>query len=163
MSGGFASFGAAQAKIFLLLSLMDFVIWVKGGTRMRKYAIKLDDYGISKYRYYELSAFCRQYADKRMQLAELRGLGAVANDGMPHGNGVGDPTARKGEAALALSEDIKLIEDTAREVDPLNWAALLKNVTDGLPYEQMQVFCGRRQFYESRRKFFWLLDQRKSG
>ncbi len=130
---------------------------------MRQRNIKLDDYGISPNRYRELLYFCRQYGEKRRQLASARDLDAVANDGLPHGNGVSDPTARKADVALKLRDDIALIEDTARDVDPVNWTALLRNVTECTQYEYMQVYSGRRQFYEARRKFFWLLDQRKKG
>lgn len=128
---------------------------------MRERPLNLDEYGISKERYLELKHFCKRYAEMRQQIADARGLEAVSNDGMPHGNGISDPTARKADAAMKLSEDIRIIEGTAREVDPLNWGALLKNVTEGTPYEYQIVYCGRRQFYEARRKFFCLLDKKK--
>lgn len=130
---------------------------------MRNRPLSLDEYGISTNRYRELLYFCRQYGEKRKELATARGLDAVASDGMPHGNAISDPTARKADEALKLREDIALIEDTARDVDPVNWTALLRNVTECTQYEYMQVYSGRRQFYEARRKFFWLLDQRKKG
>lgn len=128
---------------------------------MRKRPLQLDEYGISPDRYRELYYFCRRYAEMRQQIADARGLDAVSSEGMPHGNGISDPTARKADAAMKLSEDIRIIEDAAREADPLNWCALLKNVTEGTAYEYQPVYCGRRQFYESRRKFFWLLDKKK--
>ena len=128
---------------------------------MRKRPLQLDEYGISPDRYRELYYFCRRYAEMRQQIADARGLDAVSNDGMPNGNGISDPTARKADAAIKLSKDVRIIEDTAREVDPLNWGALLKNVTEGTPYEYQIVYCGRRQFYEARRKFFCLLDKKK--
>lgn len=130
---------------------------------MRQRNLQLDDYGISCWRYKQLYALCRQYPEKRKILASVRELDALANDGLPHGNGTSDPTARKADKALQLREDIALIEDTAREVDPANWTALIRNVTEGVPYEYLQVYCGRRQFYESRRKFFWILDRREKG
>lgn len=100
---------------------------------MRRYAIKLDDYNIGKNRYYELAAFCRQYADKKAST---------------------DP---------AQVQDAQLIEDAARETDAANQEAILRNVTEGVPYEHLQTYCGRRQFYELRRRFFWLLNQHKKG
>jgi len=36
---------------------------------------------------------------------------------------------------------------------------LLKNVTQGTPYEYMPVPSGRRQFYNLRHKFFCILDR----
>ena len=38
---------------------------------------------------------------------------------------------------------------------------VLKNVTEGTPYEWMDVPVGRRQFYEYRRYFFYLLAQKR--
>lgn len=100
---------------------------------MRRYAIKLDKYNIDKNRYYELAAFCRQYE------------------------------AKKRSSEDAQRRDAQLIEDAARETDAPNQNAILQNVTAGIPYEQLQTYCGRRQFYEMRRKFFWILNQRKIG
>lgn len=39
--------------------------------------------------------------------------------------------------------------------------ALLKNISKGIIYEHMPVPCGRRQFYESRSRFFLELDKRR--
>lgn len=128
---------------------------------MRERPLNLDEYEISKERYLELKHFCKRYAEMQLEIASARGLDAVSNDGLPHGNGKADPTARKADRALKLSTDVRIIEDAAREADPLNWCALLKNVTEGTSYEYQPVCCGRRQFYESRRKFFWLLDKKK--
>lgn len=129
---------------------------------MRKRNLVLTDYGISTWRYRELYALCRQYPEMQRELAAARELDARCSDGMPHGNTVTDPTARRAEAALKIREKIAVIEDAAREADAVNWKELLENVTRGTRYEYLQVYCGRRQFYENRRKFFWLLDQRSN-
>lgn len=130
---------------------------------MRQRNLQLDDYGISCWRYKQLYAMCRQYPEKRKILSSCRELDAMVNDGLPHGNSKADPTARKADIALQLQHDIALIEDTARAVDRVNWLPLLQNVTEGVPFEHLQVYCGRRQFYEMRRKFFLLLDNREKG
>ena len=52
-----------------------------------------------------------------------------------------------------MQEDIKLIEETARKASPEIYKWVLKNVTEGTPYEWMDVPVGRRQFYEYRRYF----------
>ena len=62
----------------------------------------------------------------------------------------------------------KLIEQTAIEVDNNIYQPLLLNVTTGVTYEQMKacgvmILCGRRQFYEKRKKFFWILNNRKDS
>ena len=64
---------------------------------MRERPLNLDEYGISKERYLELKHFCKRYTEMRLEIASARGLDAVSNDGLPHGNGKSDPTARKAE------------------------------------------------------------------
>lgn len=128
---------------------------------MRERPLSLEAYGISHERYKELQYFCRRYAQMRKELAASRELDAISSDGMPHGNGKSDPTAHKADKAIKLSENIRMIEDSAREADPLNWGALLKNVTEGTRYEYQVIYCGRRQFYERRQKFYCILDKKK--
>ena len=53
-----------------------------------------------------------------------------------------------------------MIEQTAIEADPNLYTWILKSVTEGIPYENMDVPAGRRQFYEARRYFFCLLAQK---
>lgn len=123
--------------------------------------LNLDKYKISKYRYRELKYFCLQYDEKKQRLAALRGLGAVTYSSEPHGSGISDPTAAKAERAHQLARDVELIEQTAMEVDSVNYRSLLANVTAAtMPYEYLSPACGRRQFYEDRRKFFYLLDKK---
>ncbi|WP_145995747.1 hypothetical protein [Pygmaiobacter massiliensis] len=123
--------------------------------------LNLEKYEISKYRYRELKNFCLQYDEKKQRLAALRGIGAVTYSNEPHGSGTSDPTAAKAERAQQLARDIELIEQTAMEVDSVNYHSLLANVTAAnLPYEYLSPACGRRQFYEDRRKFFYLLDKK---
>lgn len=117
---------------------------------------------ISKYRYRELRNFCLQYGDKKQELATLRGLSAVSCDGMPHGSAANNPTQSKAEKATRLSKDIELIEQTAIEADGSIYRSLLANISNtDMPYEVLPVPCGRRQFYEIRHKFFYLLDKNK--
>lgn len=120
--------------------------------------LNLEKYEISKYRYRELKYFCLQYEEKKQRLAALRGLDAVTYNNEPHGSGVSNPTAAKAERAQQLARDIELIEQTAMEVDSVNYKSLIANVTGNLPYEHLSAICGRRQFYNNRRLFFFLLN-----
>lgn len=125
--------------------------------------LNLEKYKISKYRYRELKYFCLQYDEKKQRLAALRGLGAVRYSSEPHGSGISDPTAAKAERVQQLARDIELIDQTAMEVDSVNYGSLIANVTAAnLPYEYLSPSCGRRQFYENRRNFFYLLDEKLS-
>ena len=125
--------------------------------------LNLEKYEISKYRYRELKNFCLQYDEKKQRLAALRGLGAVTYSNEPHGSRISNPTAVKAERVQQLARDIELIEQTAIEVDSVNYQSLLANVTTiNFSYEYTSPTCGRRQFYQKRRIFFLLLHMKMS-
>jgi hypothetical protein len=124
--------------------------------------LQLDSYEISKYAYRELFNFCRQYPDKKAKLRDLRSLSIIPMSGMPHGSGASTPTESKGMLAAKISTDCELIEQTAIEADAEIYSWLIKNVSEeGLTWEYLNPPKGRRQFYESRRRFFYLLAYKK--
>jgi hypothetical protein len=49
---------------------------------------------ISKERYLELRAFCRQYPQWKVEAASMLGVSGAGLDDMPHGTDTGDPTGR---------------------------------------------------------------------
>lgn len=127
----------------------------------RKREMKLCDYGISRKRYNELKYFCAQYREKKEELRHSYGLSALKNDGLPKGNTHGNPTETSAFRNEILKKDIELIEQTAIEADSEIYEYILRNIADGTPYEWMDVPKGRKQFYESRRYFFYLLSQKR--
>lgn len=129
--------------------------------KVRKRDMKLSDYNISRAKYNELKYFCMQYEEKKREIHNSYGLGAVVSDGMPKGNIPGNPTERAAIRNAMLQSDVELIEQTAMEADSDMYQWLLKNVTEGIPYEWLNVPRGRRQFYEARRYFFYLLAQKR--
>ena len=129
--------------------------------KVRKRDMKLSDYNISRAKYNELKYFCMQYEEKKQELHRGYGLGAVVSDGMPKGNIPGNPTERAAIRNAMLQKDVEMIEQTAIEADSDMYQWLLKNVTEGIPYEWLNVPRGRRQFYEARRYFFYLLAQKR--
>lgn len=128
----------------------------------RKEDLRLDGYGISKFAYRELCNFCLQYQDKKARTEELRDpYKSPQVTGLPHGGGIGNPTEAAAEKAAALSRDIDQIETAVRTAAPEIYQSLLKNVTQGIQYDYMEVPCGRRQFYERRRKFYYILAKKR--
>ena len=124
--------------------------------------IKLDKYGLSKYKYRELKNFCLQYREKIAERNSYCGISAVRLTGVPGAGGISDPTFNAAARIEKLDRDILLIEQTAIEVDAILYPYIISNVADGIPYEYMNnPPCGRRQFYEARRKFFYLLSLKK--
>lgn len=129
--------------------------------KVRKRDMKLSDYNISRAKYNELKYFCMQYEEKKREIHNSYGLGAVVSDGMPKGNLPGNAVERVAIRNAMLQKDVEMIEQTAMEADPDIYQWLLKNVTEGVPYEWLNVPRGRKQFYESRRYFFYLLAQKR--
>lgn len=124
--------------------------------------LRLQKYNIGVNAYRELLYFCRQYAEKKSQLALLRDISAAAYDGMPRSGKVSTPTEDRAIRAAQLERDCEMIERAAHEADPALAKYLLLNVTqDRLPYEYLNVPAGRRNFYEKRRRFFYCLAKEK--
>lgn len=129
---------------------------------MSKKDLALKKYNISKERYRELKYFCLQYDEWKKQLSLCASLQAQQLTGMPGGkNKISNPTADAAVKRSELMEKCALVEQTAIEAGAALYQYLLKNVTQGTPYEYMNVPCGRRLFYEARRRFFFFLSQKR--
>ena len=129
--------------------------------KVRKRDMKLSDYNISRAKYNELKYFCMQYEENKRELHKGYGLNAIVNDGLPKGNLPGNPVEGQAIRNAVLQADVDLIEHTAMEAGADVYQWLIKNVTEGVPYEWLNVPSGRRQFYETRRYFFFLLAQKR--
>ena len=129
--------------------------------KIKKRDMKLSDYNISRAKYNELKYFCMQYAEKKRELEKGYGLNAIVNDGMTKGNMSGNPVEIAAIHNTMLRADIELIEQTAIEADADIYQWLLKSVTEGVPYEYMNVPLSRTKFYDTRRYFFYLLAQKR--
>ena len=123
--------------------------------------LSLNEYNISKYRYRELKNFCLQYREKKMQLSSITLLGSAGTESNGKGSAISDRTANDAIRIAEIKSDIDLIESCAKEVSDLLYEYLIANVVDEIPYERMSIPVGRRKFYETRRKFFYILSQRK--
>lgn len=128
---------------------------------VNKRNMRLSDYNISREKYNELKYFCMQYGEKKQEIQRSKGLKAIVNDGLPRGNETGNPTENTAVRNVMLQADLDMITDTIKEADAEIYPWLFKNITEGIPYEWMDVPKGRKQFYESRRYFFYLLAQKR--
>ena len=136
--------------------------WQEEKKLPNKRDLKLKEYEISKHRYRELMNWCLQYDEWKRKVSSCYSLNSSLSRGM-NGSGKSDPTASAAIRAEKYNSNIKLMETAAFEVDPVIGKYIIKNVAQGLPYEYLgAVPCGRRQFYEYRRKFFFLLDLKKN-
>lgn len=127
----------------------------------RERDLKLEKYRISGNRYRELKYFCRQYREKQARLRELTEVAAAAMQEGGRNGKVSDITADTAIRREALQKDLDSIEQAAMETDAELYGYIIRNVTDGIPYEYLGVPMGRRQFYKMRRKFFFILSEKK--
>lgn len=126
---------------------------------MKRRDLSMEKYGISKEKYRELMYFCMQY-DSMKKSVEY-GLRSIAG-----GGSAGRKTDRSQTESQAMRnekyiQEIRMIEDAAREADGELYPYILKAVTSGTSYDYMDVPAGRRKFYEARRKFFYILSKRR--
>jgi hypothetical protein len=149
--------------------------------------IKLDAWGISWEEYKELSYFCLQYEQKKRDAAALLTLristpapalyhtrdGAERGVYLPHGGGrTGDPTAAAAAKRERILHDVRMIEQAAKLAGVLKdgtsiYSALLQAVTtrSGVvaALGNLSAPCNKNEFYDARRKFFWVLRELKNG
>lgn len=123
-------------------------------------------YGISKNRFWELYYWCLQYSEWKDELKyKTDTVGAMEITDMPTSRNVGDATQQLAMRRTMLEQNCRLIEQTAIEADPDIYQYLLKAVTEDVSYRYldmiMNIPCSRNTYYDRRRKFYWLLSQKK--
>lgn len=101
-------------------------------------------YYIEKYEYLELYYFCLQYDAKKRRISNTED--ETEKSKLKKEIGMID-------TALLLATDSEVVADCIK-----------KNVTSkNMPWEKQNAPIGRRQFYEKRRKFFWILKRLRSA
>lgn len=130
---------------------------------MRRYVPDYVSCGISKWRYSELQAYCRQYAEKKAEADTLLTVGSPKMSGMPHGSGTGDPVARAAEKREKLLHDCAIVEKCAKIVNNGDYeTAIIQNCCYGKSYEFIKEYLPtwhRQSYYTARRRFFMLLNK----
>lgn len=92
---------------------------------------------LEKDEYLEIKYFCRQYDAKRKRMSRNTAEGRRAK------------------------VDVMLMDATAKEVSDELSEYILKSVSKGVAWEQLNCPCGRRQFYDLRREFYKKISERK--
>lgn len=81
-------------------------------------------------------------------------------DGMPKGSGTSDPTGNKAlkllEKTPIMDIHIRAVDNALHMIDPVIRGYLIDGIECEAKYEDLfNVPCGRRQWYEDRRKLIW--------
>ena len=124
-------------------------------------------YGISKNRFWELYYWCLQYNEWRDELKyKTDAVKSIEVTDMPVAHENGDSTQELAIRRAQLEQNCKIIEQTVLEADSEIYQYLLKAVTDeNVTYRYLKLVmgipCGKKMYYDRRRKFYWLLNQKK--
>lgn len=110
-------------------------------------------YELPRHRFLELKHFCLQYWDWRKQLI----LADREKPGTPQDDVVSNTATRRTD----LNNAIQLIEKTAWNTDTNLGSYILRSVTENLTVSQVDPPVSKDEFFELRRKFFWLLSEEK--
>ena len=130
---------------------------------MRERRVNLDQFGIDKWEYQELRALCRQYDQKRLELESALAISSPSMDGSPHGGGgINKPVENAALRRERLLEDVRIIEEAARETSGGTWrAAMIESCCRGVGYDSipfhMLPTSNRSAFFKARREFFYRL------
>lgn len=128
----------------------------------KKRNLDLKNFNISEYAYKELQYFCMQYGEKKKMIEEGYGPSGIRMKLTPKGSGVSDPTFETADRIIKIKNDIEMIENAAKETDGILYKYIIRNVSEGTPFEVLEVPCGRRQFYDKRKIFFNKLYRKKN-
>lgn len=141
-------------------------------TKIRAELSKKNPLYVDKHAFLSAYHFALQYLDWKRQYADAIGSATKAIDynDMPHGTGTSDPTARIAMRASILRGNIDLIENTALLAGQEIAEYILYAVThEGTTYKYLsgercplgaKIPCGKNQYYQMRRLFYYLLSKR---
>ena len=126
----------------------------------------LKKYDISAHRFMELYHHCLQYNEWKDELKyKCDTVRSIEVTDMPIAHSNSDVTQELAIRRLELSKKCEMIEQTAIEADADIYSYILKAVTnEGITYKYlstvMNIPCGKKMYYDRRKKFYWLLSQK---
>lgn len=123
-------------------------------------------YNISKHRFAEVYHFCLQYSEWKDELKyKMDNLNGVQITDMPTSHSNESSVETLAIRRAALEGKCKVIEQTAIETDSEIYQYIIKAVTNefisyNYLYKVMDIPCGKKMYYDRRRKFYYLLSQK---
>lgn len=127
-------------------------------------AINKEKYNISNYRFRELYYFCLQYEEWQEELNAIRNpIKGMQYYGMPSSGTPGNPTMNAAIDCAELSHKCDMIKAAAMAADPeiyeyIIYAVTHENISFNFLKMQKDIPCERDRYYNSRRKFYFMLD-----
>ena len=125
---------------------------------------KKNKWWIPKHRYYELKHFCLQYKDWQEKI-KVYGNIRVSSDVRTNPEW-SDPVGNEASYREYYLDQIIMVEDAAYEADDQIGEYILHAVTEDLSFTVLsmvyEIPCGRDMYYDRYRKFFYILDAKKT-
>lgn len=121
-------------------------------------------YHISKHRMLELKHFCLQYEEWRKEYEKICVLRSYEGSSVQVSD-ISDRTSRLGMRAAELKSNMELVKTCAQEAGDDIWTWLFEAVVYGYSFPELEgrgIPCGRDYYYIRYRRFFWVLDKRRS-
>lgn len=122
-------------------------------------------YYIPKHAFYAAYHYALQYADWKQEYEALSNSLKSTGEQGGRSSKPGNPTETTGMKRAELKTKMELIERTAIEADhELAEYILLGAINTGNTYNYLKAIhnipCGRNQYYERRRRFYYLLSKK---
>ena len=141
-------------------------------TKIRAELSKKNPLYIDRHAFLSAYHFALQYPEWKRQYAEAMAstVKAIDYNDMPRGTGTGDPTPRLAMRTASLRSNILLIENTAITAGRDLAEYILYAVTnEGVSYKYLRmgrckelkpIPCGKNEYYQMRRLFYYLLSEK---
>lgn len=131
---------------------------------MKNEISKKNPYWIPRHRYLELKNWCMQYHDWEEEYYSCIHLTSKIPRGEKSSN-VSDPTSKMAIHMSELKKKMDLVNKICEEVAPNYSTTLLVALINNYSYDDVvmchQTLPSRSEWYKTRRKFFYILSQKR--
>lgn len=130
-------------------------------------SLNKNKYNISKHRYYELYYYSLQYEEWKNYLKNtINSVKSPQTTDMPRVRKISDSTYDIAVSRAEIADKIYQVEQAAMMADSELYQYILAAVTnEGITYnylrEKMKMPACKNKYYESRRRYYYFLDQIK--
>lgn len=132
-------------------------------TKVSSKISKKNQWWISENRHMELRYFCLQYREWRNLYYSVNVNSGSIIEYKPKTNDISSIVENETIRRAKCLAKMRSVEQASKLCDDALGCYVFKAVTEGRTYEYLRTMldipCGRRQFYERVRKFFWILDK----
>ena len=130
--------------------------------RQRAELSEKNPYWLERHRFYELRHFCLQYPYWKKLYSMYDGYSKRVSSVVPAAKKQISPTETAALQALFYKERMEMVERCCFEAADDLHDYLLKGVTEGIGYNDLQPPCCKDVYYDIFRKFFFILSKTRN-